>query len=103
MNMKNRGQNNIVKFALHFRNSMQDKSHLGNTRQSFHCFLLIWEKMHLGFRHSIVTIVFKTVGKDLRKTFVGINGMCLGFCGQNFWDSAETRFWLKTYMVFITL
>lgn len=37
------------------------------------------------------------------KIFVGINGMRLGFCGQNFWDSAETRFWLKTYMVFNTL
>ena len=23
--------------------------------------------------------------KELGKTVVGINGMCLGFCGQNFW------------------
>lgn len=50
-----------------------------------------------------MTNVLQTIGKDLKKTFLGINGMCLGFCGQNFWDSAETRFWPKTYTVFITL
>lgn len=102
MNMKNRGQNTIGKSTLHFRNYKQDKSHHGNSRQ-FPLHFINIEKKKLSFRHSRVTIVFQTTGKDLRKTFVGINGMCLGFCGQNFWDSAETRFWLKTYMVFITL
>lgn len=37
--------------------------------------------------------------KGFEKTFAG---MCFSFCGQSFWDLAETRFLLKTYMVFIT-
>ena len=100
--MKNRERSNTVKSASSLETQGKTKSAWEQSAK-LQGFSLIQQKKYLRVQHSRVTIVFQTVGKNSRKTFVGINGMCLGFCGQNFWDSAETRFWLKTYMVFITL
>lgn len=97
------GQRNIIKFALHFRNSRKTKGKSGivdNVCLAFNCDS---RKKHLTFQTFKSDNCLSDSWKELGKTVVGINGMCLGFCGQNFWDSAKTRFWPKTYMVFITL